>query len=98
MIAPAGDDEFRSHWFAFPVSQFLCDQDPGGPLLSIELRPGGRPAVIEVSGGKVRTSQRAPAGPAWMPRAAAGSEPRTTLVLTCTVLPSKGCSDTSMRE
>jgi DNA-binding HxlR family transcriptional regulator len=55
MIPPAGGDEFRSHWFAFPVSQFLQDQDPDGPPLSIELRPGGRPALIEVSGGQVRT-------------------------------------------
>ena len=55
MTQPAEDDEFRSHWFAFPVSLFLHDSDPDGPPLSIELRPGGRPAVVEVSGGEVRT-------------------------------------------
>ena len=48
-------DEFRSHWFAFPVSLFLHDRDPDGPPLSIELRTGDRPAVIEVSGGEVKT-------------------------------------------
>jgi DNA-binding HxlR family transcriptional regulator len=55
MTQPADGDEFRSHWFAFPVSLFLHDGDPAGPPLSIELRATGRPAVIEVSGGAVRT-------------------------------------------
>ena len=55
MARPADGDEFRSHWFTFPVGRFLHDRDPGGPDLRIELRAGGRPAVIEVSGGEVRT-------------------------------------------
>src|ERR1700761_6471129 len=55
MTEPADGDEFRSHWFAFPIAQFLHDREPAGPPLSIELRPGGRPAVVEVSGGEVRT-------------------------------------------
>ena len=55
MTQPAESDEFRSHWFAFPVALFLHDSEPDGPPLSIELRPGGRPAVVEVSGGEVRT-------------------------------------------
>ncbi len=55
MAQPDDGDEFRSHWFAFPVSRFLRDGDPDGPAISIELRTGGRPAVIEVSGGMVRT-------------------------------------------
>jgi DNA-binding HxlR family transcriptional regulator len=54
MIEPADDDEFRSQWFAFPVGLFLTDRDPDGPPLSIELRPGGRPAVIDVSDGQIR--------------------------------------------
>jgi len=55
MTQPVDGDEFRSHWFAFPVAVFLHDSDPDGPPLSIELRPGGRPAVVEVSGGQVTT-------------------------------------------
>ena len=55
MAQPAEGDEFRSHWFAFPVALFLHDSDPDGPPLSIELRPGGRSAVVEVSGGEVCT-------------------------------------------
>jgi DNA-binding HxlR family transcriptional regulator len=55
MTQPADGDEFRSHWFAFPAGLFLHDRDPDGPALSIELRTTGRPAVIEVSGGEIRT-------------------------------------------
>ena len=55
MTQPADGDEFRSHWFTFPVALFLHDSDPGGPPLTIELRPGARPAVVEISGGEVRT-------------------------------------------
>jgi DNA-binding HxlR family transcriptional regulator len=55
MTQPSDGDEFRSHWLSFPVSLFLHDTDPGGPPLSIELRTGDRPAVIEVSGGEIRT-------------------------------------------
>lgn len=62
MTQPADDDEFRSHWFAFPVALFLHDRDPAGPPVTIELRTTGRPAVIEVSGGAVHTrADRAPA-------------------------------------
>ncbi len=55
MAQPNDGDEFRSHWLAFPVSLFLHDGDPGGPAVSIEIRTASRPAVIEVSGGSVRT-------------------------------------------
>jgi DNA-binding HxlR family transcriptional regulator len=55
MAEPSDRDEFRSHWFAFPVSLFLHDRDPDGPPVAIELRTAGRPAVIEVSAGSVRT-------------------------------------------
>jgi DNA-binding HxlR family transcriptional regulator len=55
MAQPVDGDEFRSHWFAFPASLFLGDQDPDGPATSIELRTASRPAVIEVAGGSVRT-------------------------------------------
>jgi hypothetical protein len=55
MVKPAGGDQFRGHWFAFPASLFLHDSDPGGPPVSIELRTASSPAVIEVSGGSVTT-------------------------------------------
>jgi DNA-binding HxlR family transcriptional regulator len=55
MAEPADGDEFRSHWFSFPVSLFLHDRTPAGPPVAIELRTAGRPAVIEASGGVVST-------------------------------------------
>jgi DNA-binding HxlR family transcriptional regulator len=63
MAEPADGDEFRGHWFTFPVSYFLSDRDPGGPLASIELRAASEPVVIEVSGGSVRTRLGTAASP-----------------------------------
>jgi DNA-binding HxlR family transcriptional regulator len=66
MTRPADGDEFRNHWFAFPVGLFLRDNDPGGPPVSIELRTlraADRPAVVEVSGGSVRTRLGAATAP-----------------------------------
>jgi DNA-binding HxlR family transcriptional regulator len=55
MATRADGDEFRGHWFTFPVSYFLRDRDPGGPPVSIELRAASDPVVIDVSAGSVRT-------------------------------------------
>jgi DNA-binding HxlR family transcriptional regulator len=55
MTEPDDSSEFRSQWFAIPASLFLRDHDPSGPPVSIELRSTDRPAVIEASGGSVRT-------------------------------------------
>jgi DNA-binding HxlR family transcriptional regulator len=54
MAGPADTDEFRGHWFTYPVDFFLRDRDPGGPPASIGLRAGAESAVVEVSGGAVR--------------------------------------------
>jgi len=77
MTQPGEDDEFRSHWFAFPVSLFLHDRDPDGPPVSIELRTGDRPVVIEASGGEVGTRL----GPADSPDLVLGGPPRVILGL-----------------
>jgi DNA-binding HxlR family transcriptional regulator len=59
MTNPSGDDTFRSHWLAFPVSEFLHDLRPTGPAVEIELRTSGptdetdEVAVLEVAGGRV---------------------------------------------
>src|SRR5262249_15278666 len=53
MAQPADSDEFRSHWFTYPVSLFLRDRDPGAPLVTIELRSADCPAVIEIGSGTV---------------------------------------------
>ena len=80
MTGPDESEQFRSHWFTFPVSLFLHDSEPGGPPVTIELRtpPGtGRPAVVEVSGGSVRTRL----GPAQAPDLVLTGTPRLILGL-----------------
>jgi DNA-binding HxlR family transcriptional regulator len=77
MTQPGDGDEFRSHWFAFPVSLFLHDRDPAGPPVTIELRTTDRPAVIEVSDGAVRTR----VGPAPSPDLVLAGTPRVILGL-----------------
>jgi DNA-binding HxlR family transcriptional regulator len=63
MAEPAEADEFRGHWFSFPVSFFLHDRDPDGPAVSIELRTSDDPVVIEVSGGSARLRPGTAAAP-----------------------------------
>ena len=55
MPTPTGDEAFRSHWLAWPVAVFLRDADPAGPEVSIEVRTGEQPAVIEVREGSIDT-------------------------------------------
>jgi DNA-binding HxlR family transcriptional regulator len=77
MMQPAEGDQFRGHWFSFPASFFLHDHDPDGPPVSIELRAADSPAVIEVSGGSIRTR----AGTAVVPDVVLSGEPRVILAL-----------------
>jgi DNA-binding HxlR family transcriptional regulator len=63
MAEPADGDQFRGHWFTFPVSFFLRDRDPGGPPVSIELHAASSPVVIEISGGSARTRSGTAAAP-----------------------------------
>jgi DNA-binding HxlR family transcriptional regulator len=63
MAEPADGDEFRGHWFAFPVLFFLHDRDPDGPPTSIELRAASSPVVVEVAGGSARIRLGAAAAP-----------------------------------
>ena len=77
MAEPTDGDEFRGHWFTFPVSVFLHDRDPDGPPVSIELRTASSPAVIEISGGSARTRL----GTAAAPDLILQGEPRLILAL-----------------
>ena len=89
MMAPADDDEFRGHWFAFPASFFLHDRDPGRPPVSIELRAADSPAVIEVSGGTIRTRP----GSAAAPDVILSGEPRLILALFAGAFPAAEAAD-----
>jgi DNA-binding HxlR family transcriptional regulator len=77
MASPANGDEFRGHWFTFPVSYFLRDRDPDAPPASIELRASAEPVVIDISGGSVRTRL----GTAAAPDLVLAGEPRLIMAL-----------------
>jgi len=77
MSERAAGEQFRGHWFAFPVSFFLHDRDPDGPPASIELRAADRPVTVEVSGGSAWLRL----GPAAAPDLVLEGEPRLILAL-----------------
>jgi DNA-binding HxlR family transcriptional regulator len=77
MMEPAEGEEFRGHWFTFPVSFFLRDRDPDGPPVSIELNAASSPAVVDVSGGEVSVRL----GTAATPDLVLRGEPRLILAL-----------------
>ena len=77
MMEPSEGEEFRGHWFAFPVSFFLRDRDPDGPPVSIELRTDSSPAVVEISGGSASVRP----GTATAPDVVLRGEPRLILAL-----------------
>jgi DNA-binding HxlR family transcriptional regulator len=55
MGEPRDEQEFRSHWLAMPVEQFLTDRTPDRPPIRIEVRAGGEPMIIETHEGSART-------------------------------------------
>ena len=60
MAEPTADDEqFRSHWLTFPVSEPLEDTEAVGPPALIEVRTGDEPVFIELDGGQPMTSSTA---------------------------------------
>jgi len=54
MFEPAEEDAFRAHWLALPVELFLEDHEPNRPPVTIELRTGEQPMMIETLDGGVR--------------------------------------------
>jgi DNA-binding HxlR family transcriptional regulator len=77
MTEPEDGEEVRGHWLSLAASFFLHDRDPAAPPASIELRTTARPAVIEISGGQVRTRL----GPAPAPDLVLSGSPRLMLGL-----------------
>lgn len=63
LASPDRDDEFRSHWLALPLELHLVDRSPARGPVSIEVRTGDRPIVIEVANGDVRVHPGAAAAP-----------------------------------
>ncbi len=55
---PAPEDAFRGRWLAWPAERFLVDGEPGAPPVSIELRGGEDPVVVEAVGGRCARAAR----------------------------------------
>ncbi len=55
MGVPQPTNVFRSHWLIFPLDAYLVDKSPKEPPISIEIRTGDEPMVVETAEGKVRT-------------------------------------------
>jgi DNA-binding HxlR family transcriptional regulator len=51
---PAAGDEFRGHWLAWPVEEYLADHAPDAPPARIALRVGQDDMVLEAANGEVR--------------------------------------------
>jgi len=47
MGRPARGDRFRSHWLVMPLMGLLKDRAPGKPPVTIEVRTGDQPVIIE---------------------------------------------------
>ena len=63
MGVPQPNNVFRSHWLVFPLDAHLEDKAPKEPPVTIELRTGDEPMVVETVGGKVRTRRGTAASP-----------------------------------
>jgi DNA-binding HxlR family transcriptional regulator len=55
MGVPQPGNVFRSHWLVFPFDAYLVDRAPKDPPITIEVRTGDEPMLIETVDGEVRT-------------------------------------------
>jgi DNA-binding HxlR family transcriptional regulator len=69
------DDAVRSHWLVAAIELMLTDRMPERPPVTIELRTGDQPIVVQTAGGAVR----ARVGPAAEPDLTLTGEPRPVL-------------------
>jgi DNA-binding HxlR family transcriptional regulator len=50
---PIDDEEFRSHWLALPLEAHLVDRSPEKPPVTIEVRTGQHPMLVETRDGGI---------------------------------------------
>lgn len=53
MGVPQPSNVFRSHWLVFPFEAYLKDKTPNEPPITVEIRTGDEPMVIETVNGQV---------------------------------------------
>jgi len=73
----AEDDEFRSHWLKYPLEHLFADADPEQPPVTVELRTGDQPVVVETDDGAIRVH----AGSAEHPDAVVTGDPEAVIGL-----------------
>jgi DNA-binding HxlR family transcriptional regulator len=71
MVESRKDDAFRAHWLSLPAELYLTDRAPERPPVTIEVRTGESPMLIETVDGAVRTRP----GPAEHPDAVLSGAP-----------------------
>jgi DNA-binding HxlR family transcriptional regulator len=60
---PLDDAEFRSHWLVLPLQLRLSDNTPDAPPMTIAVRTGDQPLLIESSDGEVHVRPGTAADP-----------------------------------
>jgi DNA-binding HxlR family transcriptional regulator len=63
LAGQVGDAEFRSHWLVLPLQLLLSDHTPDAPPVTIEIRTGEQPVLIETVNGEVRARPGTVASP-----------------------------------
>jgi DNA-binding HxlR family transcriptional regulator len=80
-------DAVRSHWLAWAIELLLTDRRPADPPLSIELRTGDQPIVLETRAGAVIARPGGAGGPGDAePDATITGEPRPVMGLLLGIL------------
>jgi DNA-binding HxlR family transcriptional regulator len=54
LMGERGDDEFRGYWLKYPLEQLFTDAAPDEPPVTLELRTGDGPVVVETVDGAIR--------------------------------------------
>ncbi|MGI8562181.1 MAG: winged helix-turn-helix transcriptional regulator [Candidatus Dormibacter sp.] len=85
-LAEASDDDvFHSYWMALPLELYYRDTAPDEPAVTIELRTGDEPMVLQTVDGKVEARR----GRAEKPDAIIGGPPRLLIGVLSGRLPLK---------
>jgi DNA-binding HxlR family transcriptional regulator len=84
MTADNSGDAVRSHWLAWAIELMLTDRQPDAAPVTVELRTGDEPIVLETRGGNV-DARLGPVGDAGADATIAG-EPRPVMGLLLGIL------------
>jgi len=75
LMGERGDDEFRGYWLKYPLENLFADGSPDEPPVTLELRTGDAPVVVETVDGAIRVHS----GTADHPDAVVSGDPEVVL-------------------